>query len=277
MPYEIREVPNGYKVFKQNEMKSFSKKPLTLEMARRQIRALYSAKGSEGSGLGDYWQKLFGSKYAYGKTTLKTLQEYGKYRIVELLVYRIPLSSTAILALNGATFGLWNKLKNEFGIDKFFHLSLVATLLTPSGLRNVIIEKNDIVNISTDYKTRAVTEIIRVPLGDCQVTLGSLIDDTLRAVGLRTFFEYDAFQNNCQWFIRYILRNNCQDLYTPSIAKFLFQDLREMVKRLPSYAQPLARAVTDFKAFTSRIQGKGKNEDQLLYLKFREALRQERK
>lgn len=237
----------------------------------------------KGQGLQSFIRSIIGTKYAYGKTTSKTLKKFANSRVVELNVYRIPLSSAVTLALNGATFGLWNKLSGEYGIDKFFHLSLVATLQTSSGLRNVIIEKNEIVNISTDYKTSSVTEVYPVPLRGCKITLGSLIDDTLRAVGLPRFFEYDAFTNNCQWFIRYILQNNCNDLYNAGIANFLFQDITEMVKRLPAYTPRLARAVTDLGALTARLTGKGRgrpsrpsreDRDRRLYRKFKVAMKQ---
>jgi len=49
MPYEIRPVNKGYKVFKEGTKKSFSKKPLDLETAKKQLAALY-VNMREGSG-----------------------------------------------------------------------------------------------------------------------------------------------------------------------------------------------------------------------------------
>jgi hypothetical protein len=42
MPYEIRRVDKGYKVFKEGSSKSYSKKPLSLETAKKQMSALYA-------------------------------------------------------------------------------------------------------------------------------------------------------------------------------------------------------------------------------------------
>lgn len=44
MPYELKKSGKGYKVFKKNSSKSFSKKPLTKEKAKSQLRALYAAE-----------------------------------------------------------------------------------------------------------------------------------------------------------------------------------------------------------------------------------------
>jgi hypothetical protein len=40
MPYEIKKVTGGYKVCKKNEKKCFSKKPLKLEKAKKQMKAI---------------------------------------------------------------------------------------------------------------------------------------------------------------------------------------------------------------------------------------------
>jgi hypothetical protein len=40
MPYTIRKVKNGFKVFKKGSQKSFSKKPLSLSTAKKQMKAI---------------------------------------------------------------------------------------------------------------------------------------------------------------------------------------------------------------------------------------------
>lgn len=42
MPYEIIKVPKGYFVINKITKRRFSKKPLDLETAKRQLRALYA-------------------------------------------------------------------------------------------------------------------------------------------------------------------------------------------------------------------------------------------
>ena len=48
MPYEIRPVSKGYKVFKEGTKKSYSKKPLSLETAKAQMRAIYANERMQG-------------------------------------------------------------------------------------------------------------------------------------------------------------------------------------------------------------------------------------
>lgn len=45
MPYELKKAKGGYYVITQGSDKKHSKKPLTKEMAERQMRALYFAMG----------------------------------------------------------------------------------------------------------------------------------------------------------------------------------------------------------------------------------------
>jgi hypothetical protein len=41
MPYEIKPVPGGYKVFKERSRRTFSSDPLTKKKASAQMKALY--------------------------------------------------------------------------------------------------------------------------------------------------------------------------------------------------------------------------------------------
>jgi hypothetical protein len=42
MPYEVKPVPGGYKVFKERSRRTFSSGPLTKDKAMKQMRALYA-------------------------------------------------------------------------------------------------------------------------------------------------------------------------------------------------------------------------------------------
>ena len=45
MPYNLRKVGKGYKVVSPDHGKGFSKKPLTLRMAKQQLKAIQANKG----------------------------------------------------------------------------------------------------------------------------------------------------------------------------------------------------------------------------------------
>lgn len=42
MPYEVRKVPGGYKVFRKGKSKSYSKHPISKTSAHAQMRAMYA-------------------------------------------------------------------------------------------------------------------------------------------------------------------------------------------------------------------------------------------
>jgi hypothetical protein len=82
-----------------------------------------------------------------------------------------------------------------------------------------------------------------------------MLDKARKNVGDKTFFDYDAFKNNCQFFIRYCLE--AIGLYTEPAKNFLFQDVEGIYKGLPSYVSKIAKVATRTGAVASKILGKG--------------------
>jgi hypothetical protein len=48
MPYELRKVKGGYKTGRKGQGKTYSKKPQSKAMAKKQLRALYANTKDEG-------------------------------------------------------------------------------------------------------------------------------------------------------------------------------------------------------------------------------------
>ena len=63
------------------------------------------------------------------------------------------------------------------------------------------------------------------------------------------------FNANCQIFIKAILQTF--GLYDDKEKEFIYQDITEIVKRLPFYTRYVAKAVTDADAFKIKINGCG--------------------
>lgn len=228
----------------------------------------------EGEGLGSF----ISEKYAQAKSAVtdffsprlndfnniskKTISDLGNFPITSLAIYRTPINSIINKALNIISFGKWEKLKARYGFDRLFHLALVATVNAGGTLKNVIMEKNEVVNVSTSYKTDHQTEIYQIPLNPNQkLTVSQILNNARQKVGDKTFFSYDAFKNNCQFFIKYLLEG--VNLYTDGAKNFLFQDLTEIIKGLPSYIGQIANAVTTTGAVVSKLSGKGSEADQI--------------
>jgi hypothetical protein len=175
----------------------------------------------------------------YSTKAKKVLHEYGNQHIQSITIYRTPIQKMIDYSLNLFSLGKWKQLKQKYGYDTFFHLALVINV----GVKNIIIEKNEIINISTEYKTTSQTETMNVnlPVG-VTLTINELLEKTKEAMGNREYFSYDAFNNNCQSYIRKILQEN--GLYNININKFLYQDMTQFKKDIPSFLHTVANALT---------------------------------
>ena len=191
----------------------------------------------------------------FSNTSLNTLTKYGDWDIIALQIYRRPLSKMLLGTLNAISTGRFYPAMKQFGFDKFFHLSLVATVSNGKSSRNIIMEKNEVVNISPNFKSYDDTEVYPVSK-HCKIPLIDFVEKALKTQGKEKFFTYDAFTNNCQFFIRYLLKANC-NLYSVPVEKFLFQNVAGLLKSLPSYIRPFAKGVTNIAAVASKLTGKG--------------------
>lgn len=236
----------------------------------------------EGAGIGSFFRDKFSryieqplknivsNKYKFNNTSSKTINEYGDNEIVELKIMRTPINSMIDKALNFLSFNKWDSLKKKYGFDQLFHLSLVATVKDGDNLKNIIMEKNEVVNVSTDYRTSPKTQLFNLPKINKKITVRQLLENARQKVGDNLFFLYDAFTNNCQFFIKYLLESS--GLMTPEAQNFLFQDISELVKELPSYLPKVARSVTDLGGIVSRLRGDGKDNYELHAVVFRKPI-----
>jgi len=219
------------------------------------------ALGPEGKGLGDFLRNpigrikdaIQGPRLDYQPSVRRLLAELGHLPILSLTVSRAPIQSFINKALDFVSLGTWDKARHKFGFDKLFHLCLLADL--PGGKR-VVIEKNEVINISRGYRTMPNAEFMPVP-GQNFPQLSQFLDAARRQMGDAAFFSYDPFKNNCQVFIRALLK--AHNLYTPELNQFIFQPVDKLVQELPSWTAPVARAVTDLGAMANvALEGRGK-------------------
>jgi hypothetical protein len=158
----------------------------------------------------------------YTNHTKAVLEKYGNQQIRGMRLVRQPVMSAIDSILNTVSIGKWASLKKKYGFDKFFHLGLEVDL---SDGKKLTVEKLDVVEVSdNNYEGKGV-EMQAVPLKSRQFTLNQLLETARRNVGDKRFFEYDAFKNNCQWFVSYLLEG--QNLYGPKEKEFVFQDIKE--------------------------------------------------
>jgi hypothetical protein len=208
----------------------------------------------------DSFHHIFDKASKYNNISRKTLEQYGDSKISTIQVFRTPLKPLISKFLNST----------KYGFDSFFHLALVVTVNYNNMSQNIIIEKNEVINISTSYKKTDKTEVHNISSNQLQdITLFEFIDKAQKSVSSDKWFTYDAFLNNCQYFIKYILTTN--DLYSTDTANFVFQNLTELIKDQPKIIGRVANLVTDTAGIISRITGKGNAKNRLM--KFQDEIR----
>jgi hypothetical protein len=189
----------------------------------------------------------------FNNISKRTIEKYGNDKIRRLFIIRTPLDFLKNKLLDIVSLGEFSKLQKKHGFDKLYHLGLIAEL--ENGQR-VMMEKNETVDITTDIYEDKTSEKLEVDIGNLNLTINKILEDARNKVGDKVFFEYNAFTNNCQFFIKYLLEN--QGLYGEKEKEFLFQDVRKIMEELPPYVPKTAKFITDLAGTFSKIVGKGK-------------------
>jgi hypothetical protein len=176
------------------------------------------------------------------------------------------------LALQGVSAGKWEELKEKYGFDKFFHLSLIIYLrganeitLNTGKKRKVPkvlqVEKLEVISVNENVGFVEGQEELDVPLTGQPFTLRDMLQKTRDRLGDTRYFSYSALgDNNCQNFVKELLTS--EGLYREPEKDFTFQDLSELVKELPESTKAIAQGVTHIGALANKYLGIGgaKNE-----------------
>lgn len=206
------------------------------------------AKVRKGDGLLDtVKQTFFNAPNKLPPSSEKVFKKNRDSQVVSIDVIRTPIASGIEKALNILSLGKWEKNKKDLAYDKMFHLALIFTLRNG---KQIIVEKNERVNISDKFTIHSDTEIMNVVL-PYTFTFEVYIDKTLKLMGDHNFYQYDAFNNNCQVFIRSILQAN--ELLTSELDKFIYQPTEELLRGIPTYVNKIARFATDLRAKLSQV------------------------
>lgn len=196
-----------------------------------------------------------GVREDYPPDVRDVLSKYGMGQVFRLAIYREPIKSYIDTVLNIISLGQWNAAKNKMNYDKMFHLSMVASLNMPNGDKvDIKIEKNEVIDITPQFKIASNAEVITVPV-PCCFTMSNMLDNAKREMG-PPFFKYDAFSNNCQSFILGILKANHLD--TPEVVQFVSQNAEALMKELPEHVPAFASTLTNLAGFWNRLyKGQG--------------------
>ena len=181
--------------------------------------------------------------------SMRTLNEFGSEKIDSLRIARTPLSSTLVTGINILSGGQFSKVADKY-YDKLYHLAVIIN-------NSLILEKNEVVNLEPlkSSSVNSQTEYLNVPLHGRE-TIEQLINNTALHMG-KDFLTYSAMNNNnCQDYVRAIISSN--NLMTPQIDNFIYQDITPLQKELNPYVSKTIDSITNLASHASRFIGKGK-------------------
>ena len=262
-PRKIRKQKNFYS-FRFIPPNKFEKKSFRTKVVNKDIRLIYGKlleqhNKLEGHGLFDYFDGAFDyiknsfKINDYSNKTKKNLEKYGHFRIVKIRLQKVPVSWLLELALETISFGSWERLKQKYGFDKFFHLSMVVTLENQKQLQ---IEKLEVISVSDEIEQsdKMITLDVRV---NGVFSIMDIFRKSRANVGDGVFFSYSALgNNNCQDFIKILLQS--VGLYHDKEKEFIYQDISRLVKELPSHTKKVVDTITDLGAIYNKISGGNK-------------------
>jgi hypothetical protein len=180
----------------------------------------------------------------------KFLEKHGDVEIAKIDVARRPLAQL----LNDLVGAMQNIGGAQLAVsphDKLFHLFFIMTFDDGTIAR---VEKNEDINITT-YTPDPKDEVLDVPIKR-GLTLNQMIANTIKKVGERRFYHYDAYDTNCQKWVDDMLTSN--GLSNTKIKSFVLQDVSKLV---PKWGQKLTQFTTDLKnRLNTVIQGEGKTK-----------------
>ena len=185
----------------------------------------------------------------YNNKSKTTINKYGNKFINAMSIYRTPLSSKVNTFLNLLSFGKLDSIKKKYGFDEFFHLALVCNIEN----KNIMCQKNSVVDITENYKTTQLTEIFNIDMKGKQFTLNDMLNKTRERMGDQAYFEYDMLSHNCQNYVGNLLQS--EGLLSDDAKNFIYQDLTDIIKEIPEFSKKLIRGATDLDAVINKVTG----------------------
>ena len=213
----------------------------------------------EGGGIISSIKHIFSPATKYNNKSTETINQYGDCNIESLKIMRTPLKRNIDVMLKIISFGKWNPKKHG-GYDTLFHTALIADVkCDDNSTHSVVIEKNEVLNITTSFKINDKSEmmVINLPSG-FNKTLIEFLKTAENSVSKKQYFQYDAFKNNCQDFMKIVLSAN--NLYNSKYDKFIHQDIAKLLQK-NKLIKTISKPVTDLAGIISRLRGKGYEEE----------------
>jgi len=166
----------------------------------------------------------------------KFLIKYQDSYVSDFVIRKNPIQSGVEKFLNFLSGGKYEEVKKTLAYDTMYHLRLDFEI---DG-RNYMTEKT----ANIQFRNALTNEddvVMKVP-NNKQIKLLDFVNNTIKSMGEKNYFDYDAFNNNCQNYIMSCLSSN--GLLNSELKGFIYQDVQEMIQKLPRYVQKIAKFAT---------------------------------
>jgi hypothetical protein len=171
----------------------------------------------------------------YTNTTRSSLGQIGSKRVTGIVLYRQLVGGLNVIQQIITDI-------QKYGFDKVYHTFSVLTMEDGSQW---MLEKNANINLTPYNGTRGSgSESVNVQISSPK-TLNEMLKNTETRMGQTSYFQYDAFRNNCQdWLMNFLQSNN---LATNQTTEFLKQDISKMVNESSQIGTiaPIVNELTD--------------------------------
>ena len=166
----------------------------------------------------------------------KFLIKYQDSNVSNFVIRKNPIQSGVEKFLNFLSAGKYEEVKKNLAYDQMYHLRLDFEI---EG-RNYMTEKT----ANVQFRNAVTNEddvVMKVP-NNKEIKLLDFVNNTIKSMSESSYFDYDAFNNNCQNYIMSCLSSN--GLLNSELKAFIYQDVKEMVEKLPKYVKIIAKFAT---------------------------------
>lgn len=206
----------------------------------------------EGEGVRDILKDIKYRVLNFG-TIRHNIPPYGR-EVLAAVGDKIILNGWVCRKPLGGVLNTISRLTTKVNYDSLFHLSMYFVLTNGNYVK---LEKNEVVNIVITTKVAMnMNETRRIEgFNDSNNTLNKIINNSVRVMGDR-FYVYNAIDNNCQVFVKEILKAN--GLRIDDSDDFILQKIYD--GQVSSRVNDLFRQVTNLASrFNNFIYGRNVN------------------
>jgi hypothetical protein len=191
-----------------------------------------------GEKVSDYVDTVFTGRNDYPPAVREFIKKYGDSTIKAIVIDRTPVVQALQSVLNFVSGGKFNERLKSMPFDKIFHLRVDITF---DNDEKIAVEKNEVINMYANPKLKEGGQqkvISNIPQG---LTLNHMLEEARKIQG-KKYFDYSAYNNNCQDFIMALLKGS--NIGTQEDYDFVKQDSKALFKNDP-FLRKFANTVTD--------------------------------